>query len=74
MQSTLGVSTPNPKRRKEISVEQQRQYVGIALHRRRSVIVRRNDAGATLETVRIDNDARALAAELASRRAPRGGA
>jgi transposase len=46
-------------------VEQQRQYVGIDLHRRRSVIVRRNDAGETLETVRIDNDAQALAAELA---------
>jgi transposase len=46
-------------------VEQQTQYVGIDLHRRRSVIVRRNDAGQTLETVRIDNDPVALAAELA---------
>jgi transposase len=46
-------------------VEQSTQYVGIDLHRRRSVIVRRNDAGETLETVRIDNDSRALAAELA---------
>ena len=41
------------------------QYVGIDLHRRRSVIVRRNDAGETLDTVRIDNDPVALAAELA---------
>jgi transposase len=46
-------------------VEQQTQYVGIDLHRRRSVIVRRNKAGQTLETVRIDNDPLALAAELA---------
>jgi transposase len=41
------------------------QYVGIDLHRRRSVIVRRSPAGETLETVRIDNDPLALAAELA---------
>jgi transposase len=46
-------------------VEQQTEYVGIDLHRRRSVIVRRNQAGETLETVRIDNDPVALAAELA---------
>jgi transposase len=46
-------------------VEQQTQYVGIDLHRRRSVIVRRNEEGKTLETVRIDNDPVALAAELA---------
>ena len=41
------------------------QYVGIDLHRRRSVIVRRSAAGETLETVQIDNGAAALAAELA---------
>jgi transposase len=46
-------------------VEQQQEYVGIDLHRRRSVIVRRNGAGQTLEKVRIDNDPVALAAELA---------
>jgi transposase len=47
-------------------VEQpQQQYVGIDLHRRRSVIVRRTPEGETLETVRIDNDAMTLAAELA---------
>jgi transposase len=44
---------------------EQRQYVGIDLHRRRSVIVRRTAEGETLETVRIDNNALALAAELA---------
>jgi len=46
-------------------VEQETQYVGIDLHRRRSVIVRRNGAGETLDTVRIDNDPVVLAAELA---------
>ena len=46
-------------------MEHQQQYVGIDLHRRRSVIVRRNEAGETLGTVRIDNDPVALAAELA---------
>ena len=46
-------------------MEQQQQYVGIDLHRRRSVIVRRTPEGETLETVRIDNEAMALAAELA---------
>ena len=46
-------------------MEQPRQYVGIDLHRRRSVIVRRTPEGDTLDTVRIDNDPLALAAELA---------
>jgi transposase len=42
-----------------------RQYVGIDLHRRRSVIVRTNAAGEVLEEVRIDNDPQRLAAEIA---------
>jgi len=46
-------------------VEQQKQYVGIDLHRKRSVIVRRNAAGETVDTVRIDNDPLTLASELA---------
>jgi hypothetical protein len=46
-------------------VEEQRQYVGIDLHRRRSVIVRMAGDGAVLETVRIENDPVALAGELA---------
>ncbi len=46
-------------------MEQQKQYVGIDLHRKRSVIVRRTEAGETLETVRIDNDPLTLADELA---------
>jgi transposase len=36
-------------------MEQQRQYVGIDLHRRRSVIVRRSAAGETLEVTKVDN-------------------
>jgi transposase len=65
MQDTLGVTKPIRKRQKETPVEQQQHYVGIDLHRRRSVIVRRTESGETLETVRIDNDPVALAAELA---------
>jgi transposase len=61
---TLGVTKPTRKR-KETPVEQLQQYVGIDLHRRRSVIVRRTSAGETLETVRIDNDPLVLASELA---------
>ena len=40
------------------------QFVGIDLHRRRSVIVRQGANGEVLEQVRIDNDARALACEI----------
>jgi len=43
----------------------ERQYVGIDLHRRRSVIVRMTKDGEVLETVRIDNDPVALALEVA---------
>ncbi|MFI9364686.1 IS110 family transposase [Kitasatospora sp. NPDC053057] len=42
-----------------------RQYVGIDLHRRRSVIVRQTDQGELLESVRIDNDPVALALQIA---------
>ncbi len=41
------------------------QYVGIDLHRRRSVIVRQTAAGEVIEQVRIDNDPLALATEVA---------
>ncbi len=41
------------------------QYVGIDLHRRRSVIVRVTSAGEVLEIVRVDNDPVALSLELA---------
>jgi transposase len=43
----------------------QKQYVGIDLHRRRSVIVRVDESGQKLSTVRIDNDAATLASEVA---------
>jgi transposase len=42
-----------------------RQFVGIDLHRRRSVIVRTDDGGEVWETVRIVNDADRLAAVIA---------
>jgi transposase len=40
------------------------QYVGIDLHRRRSVIVPMTGEGEVLDTVRIDNDPVALSREL----------
>ena len=46
-------------------MEQQRQYVGVDLHRRRSVIVRMAPDGTVLGQARIDNDAVALAAAMA---------
>ena len=42
-----------------------RQYVGIDLHRRCSVIVHKNDAGAVVSVRRIDNDPVNLAAAVA---------
>jgi|Tabmets5t2r1_1033131.scaffolds.fasta_scaffold350634_2 hypothetical protein len=42
----------------------ERQYVGIDLHRRRSAIVRMDEAGERLQTVRIDNDPVALGMAL----------
>jgi transposase len=44
---------------------QQQQYVGVDLHRRRSVIVRMDDAGEVLEVSKIDNDPVTLAMTLA---------
>ena len=42
-----------------------RQFVGIDLHRRRSVIVRTTDAGQALEVARITNDVESLQSVLA---------
>ena len=42
-----------------------RQFVGIDLHRRRSVIVRMSDAGQVLEAVRIHNDVERLTQVMA---------
>ena len=44
---------------------QPQQYVGIDLHRRRSVIVRMSAEGEKLETVRLHNDPAAFCVELA---------
>jgi transposase len=46
-------------------VECEQQYVGIDLHRRRSVIVRMNDAGEVLGVSRIDNDPLSLSMAIA---------
>src|SRR5216110_386610 len=53
------------RRRPHMSAEYDgQQIVGIDLHRRRSVIVRMDEAGNRLDTVRIDNDPMALAAQI----------
>ena len=44
---------------------QEQQYVGIDLHRRRSVIVRMNDAGEVVSVSKIDNDPLALSMAVA---------
>jgi|SRR5688572_6439627 transposase len=62
---TLGPTKATPSRRKkEAPVE--REYVGIDLHRRRSVIVRKNAAGELLDKVRIDNSPMELARAVAA--------
>jgi hypothetical protein len=43
----------------------EKQYVGIDLHRRRSVIVRKDSAGRMVETIHIDNNPLALAEAVA---------
>src|SRR5436305_8001203 len=60
---TLGPSKATPSRRKKVPVES--EYVGVDLHRRRSVIVRMSPDGEQLSTVKIDNDPLALAAAIA---------
>ena len=61
---TLGLPQATPTRRKKVPV--QREYVGIDLHRRRSVIVRKNSDGEVLSKVHIDNDPIALAAAVSA--------
>ena len=46
-------------------MEREQQYVGIGLHRRRSVIVRINDAGEVLGVTKIENDPLQFAAAIA---------
>src|SRR4051812_30401154 len=60
-----GVTNRNPLDGGRPPVQPQQQYVGIDLHRRRSVIVRMTPEGEKLEMVRIDNDPVALSLELA---------
>jgi transposase len=64
VETTLGVAKPTRKR-KETLVEHKQQYVGIDLHRRRSVIVRMTEQGEVLSTVQIENDPVALAVAIA---------
>jgi transposase len=61
----LGVLTSTTKEAPVSGGYAGRQYVGIDLHRRRSVIVRMTEAGERLETVRIVNDPQRLADVLA---------
>ena len=61
---TLGLPQAKPARRKKVPVS--REYVGIDLHRRRSVIVRKNSDGEVLSKVHIDNDPIALAAAVSA--------
>ncbi len=46
-------------------MERAQQYVGIDSHRRRSVIVRMNDAGEVLAVTKIDSDPVALSVAIA---------
>jgi hypothetical protein len=61
---TLGLAKATPSRRKKVPVE--KEYVGIDLHRRRSVIVRKNAEGELLSKVHIDNDPVAMAEAVAA--------
>ena len=56
---TLGPSTATPSRRTKVPVN--KEYVGIDLHRRRSVIVPKNADGEVVSKVQIANDPLALA-------------
>jgi hypothetical protein len=59
---TLALGKATPQRRKKLPVN--REYVGIDLHRRRSVIIRKSDQGELLSKVHIDNDPLALMAAV----------
>jgi hypothetical protein len=60
----LGLAKATPSRRKKVPVE--KEYVGIDLHRRRSVIVRKNAEGELVSKVHIDNDPLTMAAAVAA--------
>ena len=61
---TLELGKAVPVRRKKVPVS--REYVGIDLHRRRSVIVRKNAAGELIAKTHIDNSPLALADAVAA--------
>jgi hypothetical protein len=61
---TLELAKAVPRRRKKVPVN--REYVGIDLHRRRSVIVRKNAEGELLSKVHIDNDPVTMAEAVAA--------
>src|SRR5947209_6880523 len=61
---TLELGKAVPVRRKKVPVT--REYVGIDLHRRRSVIVRKTAAGEIIAKTRIDNSPLALAQAVAA--------
>jgi transposase len=61
----LGVLTSTRRRRPLMEAYAGRQFVGMDLHRRRSVIVRMTEAGVRLETTGIVNDAERLRSVLA---------
>src|SRR6187401_3290476 len=56
----LGVYSRRRRRRPLMSEYAGQQFVGIDLHRRRSVIVRTTESGEVLESVRILNDVESL--------------
>src|ERR1700687_55536 len=60
---TLGLVRATPSRRKQVPVK--REYVGIDLHRRRSVIVRVTPEGEKVSCVHLANDPVALSLEVA---------
>lgn len=60
----LGVSRSNTTEEAPMSEYDGQQFVGIDLHRQRSVIVRQSDTGEHLSTVRIINDPASLALQL----------
>jgi hypothetical protein len=64
--TTLELAKATRTRRKKVPVE--REYVGIDLHRRRSVVVRKNADGELLSKTHIDNDPIALMTVVAEAR------
>src|SRR6267143_2044133 len=68
----LGVLTFHESREAPMDEYDGRQFVGIDLHRQRSVIVRQTESGEQLSAVRIVNDPVALKLQLEEAGADRG--